>query len=114
MIFYSVSPEYFGYNLVRLQTVSNTLAIGKKGASSGFVHVMRGCVTRLKRAGVRLRLKAVRGSNDAESLQSSHCHRQREPATVQSDQQATHDTVSVLKHSKSFDCPELVTSLQYS
>ena len=61
--------------------VSDTMAIGKKGASSRIVYVMRGCVTCFKRAGVRLRLKAVRGSNGVESLRSTHCHRQREPAT---------------------------------
>jgi hypothetical protein len=50
-VFYSVSPEYFGYTHVRLESDSNTMAIGKKGASSGFVRVMRGCVTRLKACG---------------------------------------------------------------
>ena len=65
---------------VRLHSVGDIMAIRKKGASSRIVYVMRGCVTCLKRAGVRLRLKAVRGSSDGESLQSTHCHRQREPA----------------------------------
>jgi hypothetical protein len=76
-------------------------------ASSRTIHVMRGCVRCWVRAGVRVRLKAVRGSNDVESLRSSHTViSSAGPQVVQSDQQSQY---TILYRETAAVCPEVYT-----